>query len=83
MTFYLTFKSLSYTILLNMCCYHFDFPHTVAIIRTDPRVTHYNVTERLDDAVWIPLILMGQKGPGRDCVVEVRTMDGSASGMFW
>ena len=54
----------------------------MALISTDPRVVHYNVTERLDDAVWIDLRLFGQKGPGRDCVVEVRTMDGTASGMF-
>ncbi len=57
-------------------------PSIVAVVGPDLGVVHYNVTERLDDAVWIPIRLNGQKGPGRQCVVEVRTMDGTASGKY-
>ena len=56
------------------------FLYIVATVGPDQGVVHYNVTERLDDSVWIPIRLSGQKGAGRQCEVEVRTMDGTASG---
>ena len=52
----------------------------VAIVGPDQGIVHYNVTERLDEMVWIPIRLTGQKGPGRTCEVQVRTMDGTATG---
>ncbi len=52
----------------------------VAVVGPDQGVVYYNVTERLDEFVWISLALNGQKGPGRQCEVEVRTMDGTADG---
>ncbi len=54
----------------------------VATIGPDQGITHYNVTERLDESVWIPIRLTGQKGPGRECVVSVMTMDGTATGKY-
>lgn len=52
----------------------------MATIIPDQGIVHYNVTEDREEAVWIPLRLIGEKAPGRECVVEVRTMDGTASG---
>ncbi len=62
--------------------YH-KYPYSlflVAVIGSEQGVVYYNVTERLDDSVWISLRLNGEKGPGRQCEVEVRTMDGTADG---
>ena len=51
-------------------------PLAVAVISADQ--TEYWVNEQ--DDLWITLHLDGQKGEGRECVVSVMTVDGTATG---
>ena len=41
-------------------------------------MTEFTVNEAND--LWITLHIDGQKGPGRECVVTVMTVDGTAMG---
>ena len=52
------------------------FHFAVATISADQ--IEYAVNEAND--LWITLHLDGQKGPGRECIVTVMTVDGSATG---
>ena len=42
----------------------------VVLVGPDQSVVHYNVTECLDESIWISLRLNGQTGTGRQCEVH-------------
>ena len=66
--------------LIYICDMVYNVPSTVATIATGQ--PSYSVTEYEDQQLNFNIVLTGQKGPGRSCVVTVSTLDDSATGRY-